>query len=198
MCPHYRQHKHGYFVAWLLWCETITDEIHKLYSLKSRLLPQVETETQWGCVLLLDHHVIWKCRRVYWLQRTDSWNPHSTHWVVMLHVIWLWSCDVTDNFSDWSLYVFVQPSKESRWFPAVVFSRLVFIPLVMLCNVQDSKLTAVFRHDCAFVVIMALFAFSNGYLASLCMAYAPQWVLNRPQFLKNPSIRYKLLFNDVT
>ncbi|XP_035770725.1 equilibrative nucleoside transporter 2-like [Neolamprologus brichardi] len=70
----------------------------------------------------------------------------------------------------------VQPSKESRWFPAVVFSRLVFIPLVMLCNVQDSKLTAVFRHDSAFVVIMALFAFSNGYLASLCMAYAPQLV----------------------
>uniref|UniRef100_A0A3Q4H3K3 Solute carrier family 29 member 2 n=1 Tax=Neolamprologus brichardi TaxID=32507 RepID=A0A3Q4H3K3_NEOBR len=68
------------------------------------------------------------------------------------------------------------PSKESRWFPAVVFSRLVFIPLVMLCNVQDSKLTAVFRHDSAFVVIMALFAFSNGYLASLCMAYAPQLV----------------------
>lgn len=73
-------------------------------------------------------------------------------------------------------YIIQWPSKESRWFPAVVFSRLVFIPLVMLCNVQDSKLTAVFRHDCAFVVIMALFAFSNGYLASLCMAYAPQLV----------------------
>ncbi|XP_039860110.1 equilibrative nucleoside transporter 2-like [Simochromis diagramma] len=73
-------------------------------------------------------------------------------------------------------YIVQWPSKESRWFPAVVFSRLVFIPLVMLCNVQDSKLTAVFRHDCAFVVIMALFAFSNGYLASLCMAYAPQLV----------------------
>ncbi|XP_063331133.1 equilibrative nucleoside transporter 2-like [Pelmatolapia mariae] len=73
-------------------------------------------------------------------------------------------------------YIIQWPSKESRWFPAVVFFRLVFIPLVMLCNVQDSKLTAVFRHDCAFVVIMALFAFSNGYLASLCMAYAPQLV----------------------
>ncbi|CAI5681472.1 equilibrative nucleoside transporter 2 isoform X1 [Oreochromis niloticus] len=73
-------------------------------------------------------------------------------------------------------YIVQWPSKESRWFPAAVFSRLVFIPLLMLCNVQDSKLTAVFSHDCAFVVIMALFAFSNGYLASLCMAYAPQLV----------------------
>ncbi|KAL3997023.1 hypothetical protein ACER0C_009679 [Sarotherodon galilaeus] len=73
-------------------------------------------------------------------------------------------------------YIVQWPSKASHWFPAAVFSRLVFIPLLMLCNVQDSKLTAVFSHDCAFVVIMALFAFSNGYLASLCMAYAPQLV----------------------
>lgn len=188
---------HGYL---LLWRETITDKIHKLYSLKSRLLTQVETETQWGCVLLLDHLKSCDLEMQACLLTPEDWklNPHSTHWVIMLHVIWLWSCDVTGNFSDWFLYVFVQPSKESRWFPAVVFSRLVFIPLVMLCNVQDSKLTAVFRHDSAFVVIMALFAFSNGYLASLCMAYAPQWVLNRPQFKKNPSIGYKLLFNDVT
>ncbi|XP_008300013.1 equilibrative nucleoside transporter 2-like [Stegastes partitus] len=67
------------------------------------------------------------------------------------------------------------PSKESRWFPAAVFSRLVFIPLLMLCNIQGSNLT-VLRHDSAFVVIMALFSFSNGYLASLCMSYAPQLV----------------------
>ncbi|KAM6940534.1 equilibrative nucleoside transporter 2-like [Xenentodon cancila] len=68
------------------------------------------------------------------------------------------------------------PSKESRLFPAIVLSRLVFIPLLMMCNIRDSKTTVVFRHDCAFVVIMALFSFSNGYLASLCMAYAPQLV----------------------
>uniref|UniRef100_A0AAQ6A7C0 Solute carrier family 29 member 2 n=1 Tax=Amphiprion ocellaris TaxID=80972 RepID=A0AAQ6A7C0_AMPOC len=64
------------------------------------------------------------------------------------------------------------PSKESRLFPAAVLLRLVFIPLLMLCNIQDSNLT-VFSHDSCFVIIMALFSFSNGYLASLCMAYAP-------------------------
>ncbi|XP_029289857.1 equilibrative nucleoside transporter 2-like isoform X2 [Cottoperca gobio] len=67
------------------------------------------------------------------------------------------------------------PSKESRLFPVAVLSRLVFVPLLMICNVQNSRLT-VFRHDGAFVTIMALFSFSNGYLASLCMAYAPQLV----------------------
>lgn len=67
----------------------------------------------------------------------------------------------------------LQPSKESRLFPVVVLSRLVFVPLLMLCNVKNSE-HVVFHHDAAFVFIMALFSLSNGYLASLCMAYAPQ------------------------
>lgn len=67
------------------------------------------------------------------------------------------------------------PSKLSRLFPAVVFSRLVFIPLLMMCNIPNSKLS-VLSHDAAFVTIMAAFSFSNGYMASLCMSYAPQLV----------------------
>lgn len=70
--------------------------------------------------------------------------------------------------------VCVQPSKDSPLFPAAVLSRLVFVPLLMFCNVKDSQLAVLFRHDLAFAAIMALFSFSNGYLASLCMAYAPQ------------------------
>ncbi|KAI3353571.1 hypothetical protein L3Q82_020093, partial [Scortum barcoo] len=68
------------------------------------------------------------------------------------------------------------PSKDSPLFPAAVLSRLLFIPLLMVCNVHNSKLTVLLKHDCAFVTVMAAFAFSNGYLASLCMAYAPQLV----------------------
>lgn len=67
-----------------------------------------------------------------------------------------------------------QPSKGSLLFPATVVSRLVFVPLLMMCNVENSRLTVLFSHDAAFVAIMALFSFSNGYLATLCMAYAPQ------------------------
>ncbi|KAM7394767.1 hypothetical protein PAMP_021552 [Pampus punctatissimus] len=73
---------------------------------------------------------------------------------------------------------FIQwPSKESVLFPFAVLSRLVFIPLLMLCNVQNSNLTVLFSHDCIFVTIMALFSFSNGYLACLCIAYAPHLVI---------------------
>ncbi|KAM6941620.1 equilibrative nucleoside transporter 2-like [Lycodopsis pacificus] len=68
------------------------------------------------------------------------------------------------------------PSKESPLFPVAVLCRLVFIPLLMMCNVPNSSLPVLFKHDAAFVAIMALFSFSNGYLASLCMAYAPQLV----------------------
>lgn len=70
--------------------------------------------------------------------------------------------------------VFAQPSKDSFLFPVAVVSRVVYIPLIMLCNVENSRLAVIFSHDCAFVTIMALFSFSNGYLATLCMAYAPQ------------------------
>ncbi|KAG7283565.1 hypothetical protein CRUP_026492, partial [Coryphaenoides rupestris] len=68
------------------------------------------------------------------------------------------------------------PAKESRLFPVMVFSRLLFIPLFMMCNIPNSQLPILFSNDGAYVIIMALFALSNGYLASLCMAYAPQLV----------------------
>ncbi|XP_067084936.1 equilibrative nucleoside transporter 2-like isoform X1 [Osmerus mordax] len=71
------------------------------------------------------------------------------------------------------------PSKESRWFPVLVLSRVVFVPLVMLCNVEHSRLPVLFSHDVAFVCIMTLFALSNGYCICLCMTYAPQLVRSK-------------------
>ncbi|XP_056135776.1 equilibrative nucleoside transporter 2-like [Lampris incognitus] len=71
------------------------------------------------------------------------------------------------------------PSKESRLFPAAVFSRVVFIPLLMMCNISGSSPVTLFSHDSVFVTIMALFSFSNGYFASLCMSYAPQFVRSK-------------------
>ncbi|KAG7486646.1 Equilibrative nucleoside transporter 2 [Solea senegalensis] len=66
------------------------------------------------------------------------------------------------------------PSKDSFLFPVAVLARIVFIPLIMMCNIENSRFLVVFRHDVAFVTIIALFSFTNGYLATLCMAYAPQ------------------------
>lgn len=54
-------------------------------------------------------------------------------------------------------------------------ARLVFVPLLLLCNIPHHRfLAVVFRHDAWYIVFMAAFAFSNGYLASLCMCFGPK------------------------
>nr|XP_012598815.1 equilibrative nucleoside transporter 1 isoform X3 [Microcebus murinus] len=91
------------------------------------------------------------------------------------------SCFLTFNIFDWlgrSLTtVFMWPGKDSRWLPGLVLARVVFVPLLLLCNVQPRHyLAVVFEHDAWFIFFMAAFAFSNGYLASLCMCFGPKKV----------------------
>ncbi|XP_060919085.1 equilibrative nucleoside transporter 1-like isoform X2 [Labrus mixtus] len=92
------------------------------------------------------------------------------------------SCFLLFNLCDWtgrSLTAFCMwPQKDSVLLPASIVCRLVFVPLFMLCNVQPRlNLPVFFHHDAWFIVFMVLFAFSNGYLASLCMCYGPKNVL---------------------
>ncbi|XP_014638146.1 PREDICTED: equilibrative nucleoside transporter 1 [Ceratotherium simum simum] len=91
------------------------------------------------------------------------------------------SCFLIFNIFDWlgrSLTaVTMWPGKDSRWLPTLVLARLVFVPLLLLCNVQPRRyLTVVFEHDAWYIFFMAAFAFSNGYLASLCMCFGPKKV----------------------
>ncbi|XP_060225650.1 equilibrative nucleoside transporter 1 isoform X1 [Meriones unguiculatus] len=93
------------------------------------------------------------------------------------------ACFLNFNVFDWlgrSLTaVCMWPGKDSFWLPALVVARIVFIPLLMLCNVnvkQRYYLPSIFKHDIWFIVFMAAFAFSNGYLASLCMCFGPKKV----------------------
>ncbi|CAL9694484.1 unnamed protein product [Knipowitschia caucasica] len=90
-------------------------------------------------------------------------------------------CFLTFNINDWigrTVTTLVQwPAKDSRLFPVLVVSRVVFVPLLMLCNVQSrSFLPVYFPHDAAFTSVMALFALSSGYFVCLSMSYAPQMV----------------------
>nr|XP_020512521.1 equilibrative nucleoside transporter 1-like isoform X1 [Labrus bergylta]XP_029137727.1 equilibrative nucleoside transporter 1-like isoform X2 [Labrus bergylta] len=92
------------------------------------------------------------------------------------------SCFLLFNLCDWtgrSLTAFCMwPQKDSMLLPASIVCRLVFVPLFMLCNVHPRfNLPVFFHHDAWFIVFMVLFAFSNGYLASLCMCYGPKNVL---------------------
>ncbi|XP_014267012.1 equilibrative nucleoside transporter 1 isoform X1 [Maylandia zebra] len=92
------------------------------------------------------------------------------------------SCFLLFNLCDWGgrslTAILMWPGKDSVILPASIGCRLVFIPLFMLCNVHPrAHLPVVFYHDCFFILFMILFAFSNGYLASLCMCYGPRNVL---------------------
>lgn len=91
------------------------------------------------------------------------------------------SCFLTFNVFDWlgrSLTAITMwPGKDSRLLPSLVLARLVFIPLLLLCNIKSHRyLAVVFEHDAWFFIFMAAFAFSNGYLASLCMCFGPKKV----------------------
>ncbi|XP_061086303.1 equilibrative nucleoside transporter 1-like [Conger conger] len=91
------------------------------------------------------------------------------------------SCFLIFNVMDWAgrslTAVCMWPGKDSWLLPALVVLRVVFVPLFMLCNVQPRTYTpVVFQHDAWYILFMVLFAFSNGYLASLCMCFGPKKV----------------------
>ena len=65
-------------------------------------------------------------------------------------------------------------SPSNVWIAAV--SRVVFFPLFLLCNVQGSQLPVVFVSDAIPILLVATFAFSNGYTASACMVFGPSLV----------------------
>ncbi|MEJ1285132.1 equilibrative nucleoside transporter 1 isoform X5 [Cricetulus griseus] len=91
------------------------------------------------------------------------------------------ACFLNFNVFDWlgrSLTaICMWPGKDSLWLPVLVVSRIVFIPLLLLCKVKHRYyLRSIFTHDAWFIIFMAAFAFSNGYLASLCMCFGPKKV----------------------
>ncbi|XP_036801760.1 equilibrative nucleoside transporter 1 [Oncorhynchus mykiss] len=90
-------------------------------------------------------------------------------------------CFLLFNLSDWAgrslTAVCTWPGKDSKLVPIFMVARVIFVPLFMLCNVQPRyNLPVVFPHDAWFIVFMILFAFSSGYLASLCMCFGPKLV----------------------
>ncbi|XP_014828640.1 PREDICTED: equilibrative nucleoside transporter 2-like, partial [Poecilia mexicana] len=103
--------------------------------------------------------------------------PHGKWGHIFIEVC----CFLVFNINDWigrTVTTWIRwPGKESRVFPALVVSRVIFIPLLMLCNVQKRYyLPVAFSHDAIFTLIMALFSLSSGYFVCLSMSYAPQLV----------------------
>uniref|UniRef100_A0A673IGH9 Solute carrier family 29 member 2 n=1 Tax=Sinocyclocheilus rhinocerous TaxID=307959 RepID=A0A673IGH9_9TELE len=69
------------------------------------------------------------------------------------------------------------PSKDSGLFPVLVVCRVIFVPLLMMCNVQERHyMPVLFSNDVMFAAIMVFFSVSSGYFVCLSMTYAPQLV----------------------
>ncbi|XP_043916733.1 equilibrative nucleoside transporter 1 isoform X2 [Protopterus annectens] len=91
------------------------------------------------------------------------------------------SCFLLFNLMDWAgrslTAIRMWPGKDSKLLPIFVIARIIFIPFFIFCNVQPRNIFPVFfHHDAWYITFMIFFAFSNGYLASLCMCYGPQKV----------------------
>lgn len=92
------------------------------------------------------------------------------------------ACFLFFNVFDWAgrslTAACMWPGQDSKLLPLMIVLRLVFIPLFMLCNVHPRFYMPVFfEHDAWYIIFMIIFAFSNGYLASLCMCFGPKKVL---------------------
>ena len=67
-------------------------------------------------------------------------------------------------------------NEKSKWLLILSISRIVFIPLFLMCNYKHRLLPYVFNHDFWPIIINVLCSVSNGYLGSLGMMYGPKLV----------------------
>jgi len=80
---------------------------------------------------------------------------------------------------------------NSKILLTICILRVVYIPLFMLCNAHPRYYFPVsFDSDITFVILMATFALSNGYLASFCMTRAQKHV--DPVYLEHAGILMSL------
>ncbi|XP_060614375.2 equilibrative nucleoside transporter 2 isoform X1 [Anolis sagrei] len=90
-------------------------------------------------------------------------------------------CFLLFNIMDWlgrsATSYFLWPERFLPLLPGAVGLRLLFVPLLLLCNIPHrAHLPTLFRQDAWFVLFMVVFSLSNGYFVSLSMCLAPKQV----------------------
>lgn len=95
------------------------------------------------------------------------------------------TCFLLFNFGDYigrTAAGFVQ-CVNRKWLVILSVSRIVFIPLFILCNYLPEERTVgvLFDNDCWPIAFMTIFSLTNGYFASLAMMYGPGLVPSGPQ-----------------
>jgi len=92
-------------------------------------------------------------------------------------------CFVLFNVGDWlgrfsaEMIQWPRPGRFGMFLVlALSLLRLAFIPLFLCCNIPVERqfTTTVFDNEAFYIIFMALFSLSNGYLSCICMMSAPQ------------------------
>ncbi|CAH1370039.1 unnamed protein product, partial [Tenebrio molitor] len=62
-----------------------------------------------------------------------------------------------------------------EWLVGFTAIRVIFIPLFLFCNAQPREhLSVVFGHDYQYIIIMTVFALTNGYLMNMASLIIPK------------------------
>jgi hypothetical protein len=108
------------------------------------------------------------------------WNKHSelnnASQVVGVVKSWYFHLLASrKNSRSLGIFVLLQP-RSSSWVVALLsILRVVFIPLLLLCNAQPRHhLPVVMNSDLYYILIIVLFALSNGYLANITLICVPK------------------------
>lgn len=92
-------------------------------------------------------------------------------------------CFVLFNVGDWlgrfsaEMIQWPRPGRFGMFLVlALSLLRLAFIPLFLFCNIPEDRhfTTTIFSNEAFYIIFMALFSLSNGYLSCICMMSAPQ------------------------
>jgi equilibrative nucleoside transporter 1/2/3 len=69
----------------------------------------------------------------------------------------------------------LQPNIRPEWLVGFTAVRVIFIPLFLFCNAQPREhLSVVFGHDYQYIIIMTVFALTNGYLMNMASLIIPK------------------------
>lgn len=96
------------------------------------------------------------------------------------------ACFLLMNMSDYigraSVVKMTMPNHPRFWTCALSVLRIGFFPLMMMCNAQPrTHFPVVIQSDVGFIIIMALFGLSNGYISNVCFTAAPKAVAEEGQ-----------------
>jgi len=67
---------------------------------------------------------------------------------------------------------------SARTLAILSYSRTLFVPLFLMCNVSPATRTPIINSDLLFMLLVFVFGFSNGYVNSALQICAPSLELN--------------------